>query len=173
MQTDDANRFRDLLRGMGRVFGNEPDAVILDAYWLALQSWELDEFEQACGHLLATSKFMPRPADFTELRKAARMTAGEAFARARVLAAGCWERDLASLTSGDARLDAAVRAVGGYRAIAVSTHENIGFLERRFFEHFESISEAEDIREALPQLAGPSLLSIADQRMIAEMLERP
>jgi hypothetical protein len=159
MQTPDANRFRDLLRAMGRVFGNEPDGVVLDAYWLALKDWDLEAFEQACGHLLKTSKFMPRPADFTELRKAGRKTAGEAWAEVLHYVRNGYsyvgERLNGSAEPEDAAMLAAVRAIGGYNAIAMSRTDQTPHLERRFCEHYDAISQAEDVRESVPLLAAP------------------
>lgn len=163
MQTDDANRFRDLLRGMGRVFGSEPDAVVLDAYWLALRDWSLKDFEGACGHLLKTAKFMPRPHDFTELRKADRLTAGEA-----------WSEVLAIVRAGgnshdDPVVTQAVRAIGGFNAIGMSHTDQTHFLEKRFNEHYESINDAEDVRAALPNIAGPSRLPGAAKLLLQNM----
>lgn len=152
MSPDDANRFCNLIRGMGRTFGNEPDQCVLDAYWVALRDWELDEFEQACGHLLKTAKFMPRPADFDELRRASRLTSGEAWAEVLDHARNGYRDEPGPQ---DPRIVAAVRAIGGYQAIAMSRTDQTQFLEKRFAEHYDSISEREEIREAVPQIAGP------------------
>lgn len=35
--------------------------------------------------------------------------------------------------------------------------EKIGFLERRFTEHYEAIADREDTREAVPGIAGPRM----------------
>jgi hypothetical protein len=157
MQPTDGKRFRDLIRGMGRMYGQEQDAVVLDAYWLALRDWSFEDFEAAAGQLMRTSKFMPRPADFNDLRKAARPTVGEAWDKAR---RACGSAIICGQitnngTSGDPLIDRAVRAIGGYGAIAMCDTEKLHFLERRFCEHFESMRDADDVREALPQIAGP------------------
>ena len=79
MNTDDFPRFRSVLAGMAKLYERELDGPLLDAYWLALGDWSLGDFEQASRRLMATSRFMPRPADYHELRKqAGAMTAGEA-----------------------------------------------------------------------------------------------
>jgi hypothetical protein len=146
----DSERFCNLIRGMGRVFGSEPDQVVLDVYWLALKDWTLEEFEAGCANLLGSSKFMPRPADFNELRNAGRMTAGEAFAAAMAVARQ--SSQYRANTSGDARIDAAAAACGGYFAMGMYQTEKLGYLERRFTEHFESISDATEARENCPLL---------------------
>jgi len=152
MQAADGKRFRDLIRGMGRMFGQEPDALILDAYWLALGKWSMSEFESAAAHLMQTSKFMPRPADFHELRKAGRPTAGEAFAKAIDHAASSAYRNG---PLGEPLIDRCVRAIGGYIAIAMCEEDKLHFLGKRFAEHFETMQDAEDVREAVPTIAGP------------------
>jgi hypothetical protein len=155
MQPTDGDRFRNLLRGMGRTLGSEPDNLVLDAYWIALRDWSLDDFEAACGLLMKTSKWMPKPAEFEALRKAGRPTVGEAWIKARQNAStaivcgqvtqgrGC----------GEPLIDSAVRAIGGYGAIAMCDSDKLGFLERRFAEHFSAMQEVQDTREAVPQIA--------------------
>ena len=159
MQSTEFQQFKSVMAGMGRVFGADIDGVILDAYWLALRDWPLDEFQAAASHLLANSQFMPKPADFTALRKAGQPTAGEAFQKAREILKRLYPREYSGHQSGDPRLDAAIRACGGYEALAMCTSENIGFFERRFAEHYESITDAESVRGALPNLTGGARLT--------------
>lgn len=117
------------------------------AWWNIMRAnWTLEAFQQACQHLARTVEFMPNPFHFEQLRKAQRPTAGEAWASA--LDCGRHGRS----TSGDALTDAAARALGGYRAIGMSEVDKTHFLERRFCEHYERLSEAEHVREELPAL---------------------
>ena len=147
MQPTDATAFRNTLTGMFRLYGQDPDALVLDAYWLALADWSLEEFQSGARHLMQTAKFMPRPADFAELRKAGRPTAGEAWAVALDAARG------SNYPTDNLAVERAVRAIGGWRVIAMSTDEGLPFLERRFAEHFETMQDAEDVRHAVPQIA--------------------
>lgn len=160
MQPSDREEFLRTLNGLAAI---KPGAKLtheaLDMWWLALSAWSIDEFKRASAHLATASEFMPNPYHFTQLRKAGEITAGEAFQQARVIVRSLNPREFASHRSGDARLDAAIRACGGYEALAMCTTDNIGFFERRFAEHFESISDAEAVREALPQIAGTPRLT--------------
>lgn len=123
----------------------------LDVWWMAMQGWELDEFKQAAAHLARTAEFMPSPFHFEQLRKAGRPTAGEAFAVAVSHAAsGNWRQG----GSGRPDVDRAVQAIGGYVQIAMSDEDKLHFLERRFADHFEAMTDAEDVREAVPRIAG-------------------
>lgn len=169
MQPTDAMQFRNTLVGMMRMFREEPDRLVLDAYWLALRDWDLADFETAAGHLMRTAKFMPRPADFAELRKAGRPTAGEAWAVALDAARG------SNYPTDNLAVERAVRAIGGWRVIAMSTDEGLPFLERRFAEHFETMQDADDVREAVPQIAlngarlsGPASVSALLRRLSPE-----
>jgi hypothetical protein len=159
MQPTEFQRFKSIMAGMGRMFGTDMDGVILDAYWLALKSWPIDEFEAAAGHLMATAEFMPKPAAFTNLRKAGQPTPAEAFAKARQILRTLNPREFIGHNSGDAKLDLALRSVGGYEALGMCTTENIGYFERRFAEAYEGISDAEATRQAVPRIAGTSRLT--------------
>jgi hypothetical protein len=150
MQADDFPRFRAVLAGMAKVYERELDGPLLDAYWLALRDWSLPEFEQAAGHLLANSRFMPRPAEFTELRKGQRMTPGEAWAEAldHVRKGLHHFGDKASPD-----VERAVAAIGGWRAVAYTPEDGLRFLEQRFAKHYAEIRDAVDVREEVPALA--------------------
>jgi len=151
MQSTDFERFHALLLGMGELYGKDISNPLLDAYWVALRDWDLADFEAACGHLMKHHKdWMPRPGHFTELREAGRSTVGEAWAKAVGWAASSAYRDC---ETGDYLTDKAVRAIGGFKAIAMCDEDKLHFLERRFAEHYETIEDATDTREALPQIA--------------------
>jgi hypothetical protein len=150
MTADDFSRFRSVLAGMSKLYERELDAPLLDAYWLALRDWPLAEFEQAAGHLMRTARFMPRPADFTDLRKAARMTSSEAFAVALQHGRGAWRAGPAV-----PEVERAVQGIGGWLVIAHATTDNLRFLERRFADAYAELETREETRDALPQIAGP------------------
>lgn len=136
------------------------------AWWNIMRGgWSLEAFQQACQHLARTVEFMPNPFHFEQLRKAQRPTPGEAWARA--LDCGRHGRS----TSGDALIDAAVRAIGGYRAIGMSEVDKTRFLEMRFCEHYERLGEVDEIRERLPELAhGGAKQKLTGPRKAGELL---
>ena len=153
MSPEDGKRFRDLIRGMGRMFGAEPDALVLDAYWLALRDWDYAELEAAAAHLMRTAKFMPRPADFRELRKAGEQSAAEA-----------WMLVLQNVRRSEYRrgvtvgglADLAVKGMGGYEALGKRNPEKLNeFGAREFRERWDEAADREEIRAAMPSLARP------------------
>lgn len=174
MQQADFQRFRAVMAGMAEMYQRELSAVLLDAYWLAFKSWTLAEFEQGASHLMANGEFMPRPADFNELRKAGRETPGEAWAKVLRHAASGGYR----LGRLDDSTERAVHAIGGWRAIAMCEETKTIFLERRFAEHFETMRDAVETREAVPQLthdAGaflPAVDGLSDYDLLALELDK-
>lgn len=165
MRTDDFPRFHAVLAGMTKLYEREIDGPLLDAYWLALRDWPLEEFEHAAGHLMAVSRFMPRPADFHELRRAGRMTAGEAWAAALQHARGAWR-------SGPAigEVESAVQSLGGWPVIAMATLERLPFLERRFSEIYAELESRTESRAALPNGAADRGGTL---KLVAKETEKP
>jgi hypothetical protein len=147
MQQADFQRFKEIMAGIGRLFSADTDGVVLDAYWMALGDWQLPDFERAAGHLMATCQFMPKPADFTALRKAAGPSSAEAWTR--VLAA-IRDYNPYVATSIDERTDRVVRALGGYQMLAMSESSSMQFREKRFAELWEDSTTVDESRAALP-----------------------
>ncbi len=161
MRPEDFQRFNAVMNGMAKLYERDLDAPLLDAYWLALREWPLDAFENAAAHLMGKAKFMPRPSEFNELRKAQKPVAAEAWLKARWSCGTAYTPNgYVGGTSGDPLIDKAVAVIGGYGAIAMCDESKLHFLERRFKEVYESIEDAQEVRQALPQL-GNGTFSLA------------
>lgn len=154
MQPHDKAEFLQILNGLAAI---KPNAKLtregLKVWWLAMESWTIEEFRAAAGKLASLIEFMPSPYHFDQLKKAARPTAGEAFARAVGHAASSGYR---YGPLGDELVDRAVRALGGYVVIAMCDEDKLPFLERRFSEHYEAIQDAVEVRQDLPAIADQS-----------------
>jgi len=120
-----------------------------------MQRWPIGDFRKAAEHLLQACEFMPMPKDFEDLRKAGRATAGEAWAKALAACGSCHSAHgyTNGGTCGDPFVDRIVRAIGGYKTIALCDEDKLHFLELRFTEHFDTMIDADDVREAMPQIA--------------------
>lgn len=160
MLPTDKPAFCAILNGLATIKpGGKLTREAYEVWWLAMQDWPFDQFRAAAAHLAKSVEFMPSPFQFEQLRKAARPTVGEAWAKAVASCGSSWTpQGYRGGTSGDPLIDRAVRTIGGYAAIAQSDENKLHFLERRFAEHYESIEDAEDVRQSLPQIAGPSQL---------------
>ena len=157
MRTIDKPEFVRILMGLSSIKPGKPMTPEgLDMYWAAMrQEWGIGEFREAAGHLAGTCEFMPNPYHFEQLRKAARPTAGEAWSTVLGWAASGSYRDCDSC--GDPIIDRAVKAMGGYRAIAMHDEDKQHFAERRFADHYESMQDADTVRNALPFITRPAL----------------
>lgn len=158
MKPNDRKQFLAVLQGFCELRGKDLSEEAMLLYWRAMQDWEIADFVEASAHLLKTFNMrfgIPQPSDFEALRVTTQKTAGEIFAEI-----GRWM----TYTPHGYRLNpetprsiaAAIRACGGVDAIMLGDAEKRPFLERRFCEHYDQISKAEDTRQALPQLAGPA-----------------
>ena len=150
MESSDRQKFIEVVIGFAEMRGKQLSAPALELYWKAMKDWPLDEFKVAADHLLKTSEFMPTPYNFEELRKAGRPTAGEAWAMVLEHAKGEWRQGVI----GEPLVDKAVQILGGYREIAMCDTSKLGFLERRFCEHYDDLETVEDTRVAVPELTG-------------------
>ena len=154
MNPHDRREFLEILVGFAEIKGRSLSAPAIELYWRAMQAWTLHEFRAAAEHLLRTEQYFPTPAHFEALRKAGRQTAGEVWAGIRAYLS--WSLHGYRLKPGTPdRIAKAISACGGAHAIAMADVEKLGFLERRFCEHFDEIAERTDAREALPQLTAP------------------
>lgn len=177
MTPADRKSFLEVLMGFAELKGKQLSAPAIELYWRSMQAWSLEDFKAAAEQLLRTCEFMPMPKDFEDLRKAGRQTAGEAWAD--VLRYVRYEYSPSGLPvfgrenqspRFDPLVTRAVNAIGGLRAIAMSDVESTCFLERRFCEHFESIQDAEDVREAVPQIADSGRRNISGPQAAGKLL---
>jgi hypothetical protein len=149
MNATDKIEFSKILNGLAAM---KPAAKLtpesLELFWRAMTDWPLDEFKLAATHLAKTCEFMPNPFHFEQLRKSSKQTAGEAWAIA-LRDCTCWR---GARPSPGGLIDRAVSAIGGYKAIAMTSDEAMPFIERRFKDAYEQLEDAVTIREALPNL---------------------
>jgi hypothetical protein len=150
MVVTDKEHFLKVLNGMAAMKKAQLVPEVLDLWWACMADWSIEDFKAAAIEVIKRNAFMPCPNDFENLRKAMRPTAGEAWDLAvRHAATGAYRGG----PLGDAEIDQCVRVLGGYGAIAKCDEGDLHYRERRFFEHYESISNSNQVRKALPQIA--------------------
>ena len=161
MTPDDRKAFAEVVIGFAELKGRKLSSASIELYWRSLQHWPIAAFRSAAEQLIRTCEFMPGPKDFEDLRKAGRPTPGEAWERARRASGTAIQcgRITQNGTCGDELIDRAARAIGGYGVIAMTDTDKLPFLERRFAEHYDTIRDADDTREAVPQIAYSQITS--------------
>lgn len=157
MTPADKREFAEIVTGFAELKGKALSKPALMLFWNAMQDWTIEDFRAAASQLVKTCEFMPTPKHFEDLRKASRPTSGEAWDLARRSCGSAIQCGQVTQngTCGDPFIDRVVRAMGGYGVIAMCDSDKLHFLERRFSEHYEAMQDIEDVREALPQIAGP------------------
>jgi hypothetical protein len=161
MRPNDRAEFLRILNALATVKPGAnltPDA--LDMWWAVMKTWSIHEFRVAAEELTRTHEFFPNPYHFDQLRKQQRLTAGEAWNRARAACGTAIQHGQVTDrgSCGNPLIDIAVRVIGGYGAIAMCPLDKLTFLERRFAEHFEEIRDARELRESLPELTPSPLV---------------
>ena len=168
MHVSDFAAFRALMTGLGKVYEREIDEPLLDAYWLALEDWNVADFSAAAKHLMRCGRFFPRPSDFEDLRRSAtQRDAVEVWETARITARNAISlgRVRTDVTSGDPVIDRAAATIGGYGAIAMCESAWLHALERRFLDAYRESRGVAEARAALPHLASQDLCGPQDPRL--------
>ena len=154
MLANDFPRFQAVMTGMAELYQRELSGPLLDVYWLALADWDLTDFEAASAQLMKTEEFMPRPVAFSKLRKAGQVSSAEAWIEVLDHARHDSPNFMNGHVNGLSELtNRALRAIGGLHTVAMSDISKTTFLEKRFAEVYEQMSESEEIRDAVPGIA--------------------
>lgn len=164
MQPADRPEFVEILEGLAAI---KPGAKLTPAglrlWWNSMSAWPIAEFREAASHLARSVEFMPSPFQFEQLRKAGRMTAGEAWALVLEHARSGADEPEDPLTR------RSLRAMGGLRTVSMSQTDRTHFLEKRFCEHYEALQDVTEVREALPAIADTPLAQATAKRLISSM----
>lgn len=150
MHPNDRRAFLEVVIGFAELKGKQLSPPALELYWNAMQDWTIEDFRSAANTLIRTSQFMPTPKEFNDLRKAALPTKGEA-----------WGMVLDHLKGGYRQgglipaIDQAVKALGGYRTLAMMPIDQLSWHEKRFAEHYGDVSDVADKRQ--PMLLPPGI----------------
>ena len=148
MDNSDRPEFVRVLNGLAAIKRVDLTKDVYELWWNAMQGWNIGDFKDAAGYLLKNCQFMPSPYDFEQLRKKGEPSAHEAWAKALDHAKGAWKKGVL----GDALTDQVVAMLGGYRLIALTNSDKLGFLERRFMDAYNDLLDAGGVRDALPNL---------------------
>ena len=148
MDSSDRPEFVRVLNGLAEIKRIDLTTDAYELWWQSMKNWSLNDFKDAAGYLVLKCQFMPTPYDFEQLRKKGETSAHEAWAKALQHAEGAWRQGVL----GDALTDQVVATLGGYRLIALTNSDKLGFLEHRFLDAYNDLLDTNGVREALPDL---------------------
>lgn len=173
MTPDEKPEMARILTGLSQMFGHAMTAEQYELWWNVMREWELADFRAAASHLATTCRFMPRPADFHDLRKAAKPAVAEAWQMARnsiqYTPHGYIEKP-----GIDPLIAAALRVIGGANALAMCPTDKITFLEKRFSDAYANLDATTVTRAALPSVAAPRISdeqAAANRKRLSQLLE--
>ena len=148
MHSNERPEFARVLTGLAELKRIDLTKDAIELWWSSMRDWPIDDFKNAAGYLLKNCQFMPAPYDFEQLRKKGESSARESWAKALQHAEGAWRQGVL----GDALIDQVVASLGGYRLIALTNSDKLGFIERRFLDAYNDLLDTGGVREALPNL---------------------
>ena len=166
MNSVDRPEFVEILNGLAAIKRVDLTKEVYEIWWRAMKDWSIDVFRDAAGYLLKNCQFMPTPYDFAQLRKESETSASEAWSLALQHAEGNWRHGLLD----NAKIDRVVASLGGYRVIALTNMEILGFLERRFRDTYNDLCYIDSVRHALPDLADRSRIQ-NDSRALSQVVD--
>jgi len=151
-----------------------PSAQTMTAYWMAVSHLDDTSFGEAVKRCLRECTFFPAPAEILRRAEAALTTAGmlpaepEAMWPRVLSAARRWHAAMAPVEWDDPDVERSLREIGGLRAIAMATDDDVTWLRKGFIDRYAIYRQrriADDLRlmgQALP--AGDEPLRLSDRR---------
>ena len=120
---------------------------LLEGYWLALSDLSEEQLKAACAKALATSKFMPAPAELLAFVRPRMDVTTAAVVAWQAVRKAIDEHDylVASIDFGPL-VNATIRNLGGWDTMCKATLpelDNPGWLRKRFEEAYRALSSAD------------------------------
>jgi hypothetical protein len=157
MTPADRPEFLRVMNGLAAVFGSQLTPEALDLWWGAFADWTLVDFKQAAGATVTRCKFMPRPADLFEVKRASVLTGGEAWSVAG--------------KSTDARADKALHIATQGRYIGHIPLDELPWVQKRFLEIYEQLADVDEARKVAGHLVGPARHQVSDSSGLRRLMD--
>lgn len=137
MTDSDRLKFAAYLAGMAEVLNAELSEIKITLYFEALKDLDLEDINRACSYLIQTSKFFPKPAEIREVIH------GNAEDRAmialqQVKQAIAEYGTYKSVSFGDKKIHAVVKALGGWVALGEKTYDEWVWIEKDFLKIYRA-----------------------------------
>ncbi len=168
VDSSDRPEFVRVLNGLAAIKRVDLTKEAYELWWQCMKNWPIEDFKEAASYLLKNCQFMPTPYDFEQLERKSAPSAHEAWAQALQHADGPWRQGVL----GDALIDQVVSMLGGYRTLALTDGDKLGFLERRFIDAYNDFQDTNVVREALPNLSQRPRLQNGSAVQIGEVTKQ-
>lgn len=148
MNESDKNDFTEIMMGLGELYGKEVTKPLLRIYFTALQNMTIQEFSQAASlHTQSIEKagtFFPKPADIIRaLTGSIEKQAQEVEDKAE-MAWACVVGEISRightspLQIEDRQAMAAVKALGGWMSLCMSSNNELTWKKKEFMKVYET-----------------------------------
>jgi len=171
MIESDKDNFKELMVGVGELYGKEMTKPLLRIYFGALEDYTVDQISRALtAHVKSTSKagtFFPKPADIIRQLEGSPEDQTKNLEDRAELAWGCIEGEIrrigsyGSLDIGDKQALAAVKAIGGWQRLCMSTYEELVWRKKEFTNAYECYDRTPI--DALPSKL-PGLVELSEHK---------
>lgn len=196
MLDTDKNQFKTLMLGAGEVYGKEINKPLLQTYFAALSTFEMEEVSAAMtAHLVDPDQgtFFPKPADLVrQIKGTSRDQKRSIESRAEL----AWNQIYHHITVkgpykqlklDDLQALAAVKAIGGMSVLSTADNEKMTWLKKEFISNYDTYENTplEQLPSSLPGLVElqqhkidqkqglNSVLSIANEMIEKEKIVEP
>lgn len=143
MTKDDKPRFLETIAGLAELHGRELSPAALKIWWGAMRHWDFDEFRRGANYLARANAFMPKPADFENLRRSSLNSSSDA-----------WTLVLCHISRtielSDPIILEAVERVGGFSTIGKTKEADLHWRRREFREIYHELVDQQIAKGTVP-----------------------
>jgi len=137
VKNDDRPAFATIVLGAAEVYGQEITDSALELWWSVLESFTIEQISKATHLHLASSKFMPRPADLVTLIQGSATDRAQA-AWHKVLGAIRSHGSYRSIAFDDALVVPTVERIGGWIWLCEQTTKSLSYIGKDFTSVYEA-----------------------------------
>jgi len=171
MQESDKNSFHELMLGAGELYGKEITKPLLRIYFNALEDLSIEQVSGAMSmHIKNTDQagtFFPKPADLIRNISGSVKEQQQLVEDRAEMAWACIEREISRIGSygtlelEDKQAIAAVKAIGGWRALCMCTYDQLVWKKKEFVSSYDCYERTP--LEALPSKL-PGLIELSEHK---------
>lgn len=148
MQETDKNSFHELMLGAGELYGKEITKPLLRIYFNALEDLTIEQVTHAfSAHIKSTDQagtFFPKPADLIRQITGSVKEQQQLVEDRAEMAWACIEREISRIGSygtlelEDKQAIAAVKSIGGWRQLCMSTYDQLVWKKKEFMSAYDT-----------------------------------
>ena len=163
MISQDQNKFKELITVMSETYGEEFTPAKLKLWWNLFKPYPIETFEQALyAHIACpdAGMFSPKPANLMKFINGTSKDQQQLVEDRAEMAWACIEREISRIGSygtlelEDKQAIAAVKAIGGWRALCMCTYDQLVWKKKEFMSAYDTYERTplEHLPNKLPGL---------------------